>query len=263
MKYTAKNHTFAICAHGESEYLEDCIRSLKAQTEVSRIILYAARTNPFLETIAAKYELPLYIRGGDPEISTDWNFALRTADTELVTLAHQDDIYEPAFLKKTLVMLGRERHPLISFTDYYEIRDGKKEDPDRSPALRIKKKMLFPLRLPGMKTSRMCRRLILSFGCPVCCPSVTYVKANLPKKIFSKGLKVALDWQAWERLSRRQGSFCYIPGAYMGHRIHALSETSKALGKSGIREREDLWMFRKFWPEGIAAVLNRLYGAGR
>ena len=32
MKYTGKNHTFAICAYKESPFLEECILSLLDQT---------------------------------------------------------------------------------------------------------------------------------------------------------------------------------------------------------------------------------------
>ena len=34
-----KNHTFAICAYKESQYLEECIKSLQNQTVKSNIIM--------------------------------------------------------------------------------------------------------------------------------------------------------------------------------------------------------------------------------
>ena len=36
------NHTWVICAYGESEYLEACIQSLKDQTLQSQIICYSS-----------------------------------------------------------------------------------------------------------------------------------------------------------------------------------------------------------------------------
>ena len=36
------NHTWVICAYGESEYLEACIQSLKNQTLQSQIICYSS-----------------------------------------------------------------------------------------------------------------------------------------------------------------------------------------------------------------------------
>lgn len=281
--YTGNDHTFAICAYGKSEYLSRCIRSLKRQTVRGRIILCAAQSNDFLEETAARCQLPLYIRGGEAEISDDWNFAMETADTPLVTLAHQDDLYEPAFLEKTLAALNtdeacaeserkagnrdadqtRQKRPLIVFTDYYEIRNGRKANPKKSLNLTVKKAMLLPLRLPGMKESRVCRRMILSFGSPICCPSVTYVKENLPEQLFQKGFHVNLDWQAWEKISRLKGSFCYVSEALMGHRIHAGAATTKAIADRKTRTEEDLAMFEKFWPEPAARALNLLYKAAQ
>ena len=37
------NHTWVICAYGESDYLEACIQSLKNQTLQSQIICYSSR----------------------------------------------------------------------------------------------------------------------------------------------------------------------------------------------------------------------------
>ena len=36
------NHTWVICAYGESDYLEACIQSLKNQTLYSQIICYSS-----------------------------------------------------------------------------------------------------------------------------------------------------------------------------------------------------------------------------
>ena len=57
--------------------------------------------------------------------------------------------------------------------------------------------------------NRFLRRRILSFGSPICCPSVTYVLGNLPQEIFRVGYRSNVDWQAWEMISRMNGSFVY------------------------------------------------------
>ena len=41
------SHTFVICAFGESEYLEECIRSLKAQTVPAEILMTAPAPEQF------------------------------------------------------------------------------------------------------------------------------------------------------------------------------------------------------------------------
>ena len=263
MKYTQKDHTFAVCAWGKSEYLEECIRSLLDQTLDSRIILCTSTPDPYLEEIAARYDLPLFVHRKKTGIAADWSFAYKKARTELVTLAHQDDVYEPAFLEKTLKILSEEEHPLISFCDYYELRGGGKTCADENRNLRIKEWMLFPLRFRLGRKSIWCRRRILSLGNPICCPSVTYVKDNLPGRIFAPDFQADLDWQAWERLSRLHGSFCYIPEMLMGHRIHGGSATTKVIGENRNRSREDLQMYRRFWPEWMARLLNHFYAASQ
>ena len=52
-------HTFVICAYQESEYLEECIRSLKNQTVRSKILLATSTPNPMIEGLAEKYHIPV------------------------------------------------------------------------------------------------------------------------------------------------------------------------------------------------------------
>ena len=80
------NHTFAICAYKESEYLEECIQSVQSQTIPTNVIMITSTPNAFLDTIAEKYNISLYINEGEKGITQDWNFAYACADTEYVTI---------------------------------------------------------------------------------------------------------------------------------------------------------------------------------
>ena len=93
MKYTEKDHTFAICAYKESQYLEECILSVKNQTVLGEIVMITSTPNQYIRQLAEKYNIPLYTRNGESNIADDWNFAYEHAKTELVTITHQDDIY--------------------------------------------------------------------------------------------------------------------------------------------------------------------------
>ena len=263
MTYRAKDHTFAVCAYKESPYLEQCICSLENQTAPGNIILCTATPNAFLEETARRHGIRYYPRSGRPGIARDWNYAYGMVRTPLVTLAHQDDIYEPAFLEKTLRSLNRAEHPLIAFTDYYELRNDTRSYAPRNRNLLLKEILALPLRVPLLGKSRWIRRRILSLGCVICCPSVTYVKPHLPAMPFREDYQADLDWQLWEKLSRRRGSFCYVPEALQGHRIHVDSTTTKVIGSGRNRSGEDLEMFRKFWPEPVARLLNRLYSVSQ
>ena len=90
------DHTFAICAYKESPYLEECILSLKNQTVKSNIIMATSTPNEWIQGLAEKYEIPLYINTGEGGIAQDWNFAYRQAKTDYVTAA---SAFEPSLVR--------------------------------------------------------------------------------------------------------------------------------------------------------------------
>ena len=98
-------HVFAICAYGESEYLEECIRSVKNQTRKDPVILVTATPNDFIKSLCEKYQIPMYINEGEHGITQDWNFAYAHADAEYVTITHQDDIYCEQYAEKMVKIL--------------------------------------------------------------------------------------------------------------------------------------------------------------
>ena len=258
-------HTFVICAYKNSPYVEECMQSLKAQSVPSELILATATPSEKLKRLCEKYEIAYQVREGQPGIAPDWNFALSLARTPYVTIAHQDDIYHSTFVEEVVERMELEDNPLLSFTDYNEIRNG--EEDSRGRNLAIKRLLLLPLRLPFMKTSRFGKRLVLRFGNAICCPSVTYGMRELIKWVFLAGEKELfhehfrsnLDWETWEWLSRQEGAFLYIPKKLMAHRIHADSETTATI-KDNQRQQEDYEMFCKFWPKCIAKRITRWYG---
>lgn len=252
-----EKHTFVICAYGESPYLEECICSLLNQKRKSTVLIATSTPNEHIERLAEKYHLQVKVNQGEKGISADWNFAYSCADTPYVTLAHQDDLYEPDYSENILAFLKKAKHPLIAFTDYCELRDGRKTETNE--LLRIKRFLLSPLKIKGLQNSKFVRRRILSVGSPICCPSVTLVKEHLPEQpVFENNMKSNVDWQAWEKLSRLEGSFVYVPKRLMCHRIHEEATTAKMLKKSE-RRAEDIYMFCKFWPKPVACLLEMFY----
>ncbi len=260
--YSASDHTFVICAYGVSTYIEECITSLIDQKLKTNIVICTSTPSEYIEKIAGKYGIKLYINeemAYKSNIAEDWNYAVSMAETPLVTIAHQDDIYKPDYAGRIIDYLNRSGKPIIAFTDYAELRDGNEITEIRN--LRIKRIMLWPLRCRALWNSVFVRRRILSFGSPICCPSVTYVKPNLPEQLFLEGYKVNLDWQAWERFSRLDGDFVFVNDVLMVHRIHEGSETSKNIDDNN-RAREDFDMFCRFWPKWIARIIEHWYKKG-
>lgn len=252
-------HTFVVCAYQESPYLEACILSLRRQSVPSRILISTATPNAHIQSIAGRYGLEVRVNQGSHGIAQDWEFALRQAETPYVTLAHQDDIYEPDYLAAVLKGLHGAENPIIAFTDYFEVRDGEKVFADASALLRVKRKLLSPLKSRWGSKSVWLRRRCLSLGNAICCPAVTYVIKRMPGQVFQPHFKSNVDWQTWERLSRYPGSFVYLPEPLMGHRVHAASTTSQVIGDGDGRTGEDYEMFRAFWPAPIARLLIRFY----
>lgn len=253
-------HTFAICAYKESPYLEACIQSLQNQTVPSKIIMATSTPNAYLNEMAGKYDIPLYVKDGESNIADDWNFAYSKADTPYVTITHQDDIYLPGYTEHALHAFRDSDKPLIFFCDYGELREGRVVTKNR--LLRIKRFMLIPLQARIFRKSRFVRKSILVFGSPICCPSVAYARANLPETIFRVGFRSNEDWEAWEMLSHLPGDFLYDKSLLVYHRIHADSETTSIIHDCA-RSAEDMEMYSKFWPKPIAKLLVKLYANGQ
>lgn len=256
--YTKDDFTFVICAYKQSEYLEECIRSLKSQTIFVKIIFATSTPSDFLANLCAKYEIPYYVneegvRSGS-DIAKDWNFALSKVSTSLATIAHQDDIYFPEYAEKMIQKINQCTDPIIAFSSYAELRNGKYVTDNRN--LKIKKILLKPLK--KHPKSIFFRRRSLSLGNAICCPAVTYVLDNLKQPIFTSGMKSNIDWDAWERLSRFKGSYCYVDEPLMAHRIHEDSTTSEVIKETG-RGQEDLAMLKRFWPSWIANLIEFKY----
>lgn len=245
------DHTFVICAYGDSAYLEDCIKSLVNQTIKSKIILYTSTPSEYIDNLCLKYNIPIYTaRGGG--IGIDWNQALSFVETPLATIAHQDDVYFPSFTEEVLRKM--EMDTLISYTDYSEIKGD--QVISKNTNLIIKEMMLKTMALfPKWK---WWRNRILAFGNPICCPAVTYNLKKLVDFRFDEEMKVSLDWYAWYIIGKESGKFTYIHKVLMSHRIHEESETTVNIENS-TRTNEDLKMFQLFWPNPIAQFLMRFY----
>lgn len=259
-EFTEKDHTFVLCAYGESPYLEECLKSLLSQTVKTGYAIATTTPNERISAVAEKYGVPLFINEGKPGIAHDWNCAVAHCSTPLVTIAHQDDVYEPRYVEQMLKSMNQADDPLIFFTNYGELRNGKPADSGK--LLGVKRALLGQIQKKGSVSKRSQKRRLIAVGSAICCPSVTYNVPALPKPLFLEGMKSNLDWEAWERFSLLDGSFVYSDQILMRHRIHEGSETSRLI-RDNTRTAEDLAMLEKFWPKPVAALINRAYGSGQ
>ena len=241
-------------AYRESPYLGDCLASLRAQTRPTRIVVTTATPNAHIATLAARFDARLVVNPVQAGIGHDWNFALDAAESEWVTLAHQDDVYLPDFLEQTLHAIEANPDAVLVLTDYSEL-EGDSPRP-RSTLLRIKR---FLLELGFLGGARAARRFFktntLRFGCAIPCPAVTLRGDGLR---FRTDLKVDLDWAAWLELARAPGAFVYVRRALMLHRVHASSETTTGIS-GGDRAAEDERLLGTLWPGVVARAIVASY----
>mgnify|MGYP002517488738 CR=1 FL=1 len=248
-------HTFVVLAYKESIYLEECIKSVLNQTIDTNVVIATTTDNKYIRAIAKKYKLNVIV-GKHTTIGGDFDFARLSVKSELVTIAHQDDVYDKNYLENVINAYKKFKNSSIIFTDYYEIRENKIVYTNTN--LKIKRILLLPLRIKKIGKFRIFKRFVLRFGNSISCPAVTFVNKNCPKYLFTSDFKSDCDWYAWEKLSKVDKSFTFIPKKLMGHRIDETTTTTDIIN-SGIRTKEDLEILKKFWPEKIAFFINKKY----
>jgi Glycosyl transferase family 2. len=245
-----------VCAYKENPYLEECVKSVVNQSVKSNVVISTSTPNNYIKNIAKKYNLKMVINYGIDKTADNFNFAFSQAETDLVTLCHQDDCYDTNYVKYLLLYINKAKKPLMFFSDYNEIRGNNIIKSNK--LLKVKRILLHPLKSPMFWPNKFIRRRILSFGDPICCPSVAFSKKNVSNPIFDSKYKGTLDWRAWEIISRSKGDFVYCSIPLIYHRIHENSETTEMI-VTNIRTTEELEVFELFWPKWIAKKLNKLY----
>lgn len=253
-------HTFAVCAYGDSPYLEDCLRSLRGQTVSSDIILCTSTPSPFLERMAWRYGIPYYVRDGKSGIREDWLFAYGKAKGRLVTIAHQDDIYRKNYAEELLRAYGRYPDLTVFVSDYVTLKmteRGKRLEPVNAVWL-VKKLLRLPLRFTFAADQTWLKRSSLCFGNSLCCPACTYHKERIGDEMFHSDYEFALDWDNLYELAGKKGRFVCVEKPLLAYRVHAQATTNACI-QDNRRRTDELAMFRKLWPEWAANLLMRFY----
>ena len=253
LKSPMKYHTFVICAYKESPYLEECIKSLKNQTIKTNIIMTSSTENNYIKQFAKKYNIKVFFKKGKSDIQDDWNFAVSMCNTELVTVVHQDDIYDSTYAENILKnYTGKEI--LMTTNNYYYINNKSVDNKN----LLIKRILKLPLLIPIIGNIRFIRKRTLSFGNTIQCPSATYNTKLFNGNIFTSDLKFGLDWDTFLKIYTMKGKIKYIPKKLMSFRISDESTTKTCL-KNDLRLKEDNIMFNKFWPKFITKIIMNFY----
>jgi len=247
------NHTFVILAYKSSEYLEECYNALINQTIKSKIIMTSSTPNDGQIEFAQKRNIPLIINPNRKGFADDMNFAYKNAETDFVTLVHQDDFLLPQYTELCLKEASKYPDFFIIFTDYFELLN--KQFSDKSLNIKIKKFMLktfFPFKnnLENLKL----KKLLLSFGNPIIPASIFFNKKLIGEFEFKNEYKVSPEWEGLIRLSQKNGRFIYINKPMYVYRLHDLQITSTLLME---RQKEDEKVFNLLWPKSIAKIFMK------
>lgn len=248
-------HAFVVCAYKESPYLETCVKSLMAQTRKTQVIMCTSTPCEYIDNIAEKYGLKLYVRDGESDIQEDWNFACEEVDADWVTVAHQDDIYNKHYAEYILKAIEKSPDSLIAFSDYRPILHGKVS---MNLNCRLRRILRFPMKSRVLSNIRFFKKACLAFGNSICCPAVTYHKAIIDGPIFTSPLKFSLDWDTYLKYARQKGRFLYVDKPLAYYRIHNKATTMDFINNE-TRQLDDIYMFNQFWPEWVTKIIMKIY----
>ena len=255
------DHTFAIPVYLAAPNLATLVGSLRAQAgDPSEILLATSTPSAELEAFAKRHALALHVNPRRFDIAADWNFALLSAQTPLVTLAHQDDYFGSRYAVRMSSALRRHPNGVMAFCDYSEHTPlGARQTNINLRIKRALRQRAFGRRECITDTRHKVR--LLSLGNPICCPSVMFNRALLADFRFPTGFQTNLDWMAWLELARRPGGFVYVRELLVSKGVHAGSETTATIANRA-REHEDRAIFDALWPGPVAAALASLYRFG-
>lgn len=251
-----RSHTFAVCAYGDSPYLESCIKSLKNQTVPSDILLCTSTPSTFIKDLADRYGIPVYVREGASDIQADWNYAYHMAGGDLVTIAHQDDLYHRHYARMVQICWKHYPDTTVMASDAGIVKNNRLVRPGRVEL--VKKLLRLSLRIPKLNHLTWVKLSALRFGNPIMCPSCTYHKKVLGEPLFRSQYKFALDWDTMAQLAKRPGRFLCVEKPLLYYRIHEGAATKRCI-LDHTREREETEMFRVFWPEWAVKFLMKGY----
>ena len=233
-------HTFVILAYNISDDLEECIKSVINQSVKSNIVIATSTPNDYIIELASEYSLGVMINKAKSNKGRDYNFAINSFDTELVTIAHQDDLYDRNYTKEILNCYKRNKDATIIFTDNYEIHNDEKIK--KSKKLFWIRYHLFPLRFSIFQNKKFIKLRSLKPDKFICTSSITFVKKNVGENIFPTNLKFDNDWQGLIDLAKKDTKFVYLNKKLVGYRIE-----EKKFNK--IKNQEDEKILSSIYPK--------------
>lgn len=102
-------------------------KSVLNQKYRSDVVIATSTPNDYINSLANKYNLEVIVNRSEKQgIGYDFDFARTCVKTDLVTIAHQDDVYEQNYSYDVVEEYKKNPDAVILFTDYFELRNNKK-----------------------------------------------------------------------------------------------------------------------------------------
>lgn len=234
-------HTFVILAYQESDNLEDCIKSVLNQSVKSNVVIATSTKNDYIIDLASNYALGVMVNDKPSNKGKDYNYALNTFDTKLVTIAHQDDIYDRNYVKEIIDCYNKNIDISIIVTDHYLIENNKKIKSNKT--MFLKRLLLKPLKYKCCQDKKYFKKLALKYGQSFCTSSVTFIKDNIDANPFPTNLIYNNDWKGFINMIDNSKRFIYLNKKLVGYRNDLKKEK-----KSNMKIEEDKKIYKEFWP---------------
>lgn len=231
--------TFAIPCRNGARHLEPLLRSLLAQTVPADALLLVddastddsvtlARRIAGDRLIVHRNEQPLGLAG-------NWNRCLELSTTELLCIAHMDDVYEPEYLARMRDALLADPRALLAHCRAIAIDDA--GAPLDSAIERYKEHFWQEpdaTRLGGRALFLRLRR-----GNFVCCPSMLWRRDGLAALGgFARTLRFAPDWDVLLRAALAGEALVGLPLPLIRYRRHPSSASRDAIASMRRHEEE-------------------------
>ena len=241
-------HTFVILAYLENDNLLECVKSVLNQTVKSNVIIATSTKNNYIIDLASEYGLGVMVNDKPSNKGSDYNYALNAFDTEIVTIAHQDDIYDRNYVKEIMNCYNKNKDASIIITDSYEVLEDKKLK--RSKSLLKKHFLIKPLKYKKFQKKKYFKLRSLKYNQSFCTSTVTYIKKNIKSDFFPTNLTYNNDWQAFINLAKEDSKFVLIDKKLVGYRIN-LNEVNID------KVKEDILIYKSLWPNFIIDYLYK------
>ncbi|GAP74582.1 glycosyl transferase, family 2 [Pseudoalteromonas sp. SW0106-04] len=243
--------TIAIpCFNTDKNYIKTAIDSVCAQS-CSNWVLHVVDGNPradsALQFLCESYSSDQirYLRNPDDHsMAGNWNFAFDSANTELVSLLHDDDFLDPTYVAEMLI-LAKKHHLASAYFCDVDIVDSNSRV--SNTFVDVVKTIIRP-KYHEVTLSGDVGLSALLKGCFIYCPTIVFRKSKLPSSPFKSKWAMVTDLQFYADVLISGGSIIGSAKKLFSYRRHEGNQTV-LLTATRRRFEEELCFYRSLCAE--------------